>query len=61
MKNIQKDLQKARRTIAQEYFFKKMKTPWKQNIRHCRVAQDFCTVQVKPLENCFKPTVASRG
>lgn len=38
MKNIQKDLQKARRTIAQEYFFKKMKTPWKQNIRHCRVA-----------------------
>lgn len=23
MKNIQKDLQKARRTIAQEYFFKK--------------------------------------
>lgn len=42
-------------------FKKKMKTPWKQNIRHCRVAQNFCTVQVKPLENCFKPTVASRG
>lgn len=41
-----KDLQKALRTTAQNHFkkLKKSQVAWKENIKKCRVIQDFCTV-----------------